>query len=347
MTNNLDNQPDSARIMPGTRKQQYDTHFYCALCGGPFAQVFRTRVNPASPRYDTNADIDRYGFCDAANLDPRNEFNFPGEENLVIPQEVVEADMGYAARRSRKHRLRAEQEGRRKGIINEKRIVRQAYNGERVSVKQLKWTKNLRALVHSTATNHPANWQQYVRNGAGAFLTGRGLMRQYDNWADAFASVDEEFDADSGHSEYPEFSEADRANNTHGFHVYQELGGSHLRNIISSIPFHDECWSLLDLAIHVTGNEKGLEDMNEYLDFDYMWNHLRSLITISGERIQVDQTGAILQAGRQRKDVATRLGEVDYREAQGSGEGWHWRHEDGLHVSSSQSKMNLMQLPTL
>lgn len=93
-------------------------------------------------------------------------------------------------------------------------------------------------------------------------------MRQSENWADAFASVDE--DEDDPADEYPVFSDSARLENTYGFHLYQELD-RHLKSFITSIPFHDECWTLLDLAIEETGNEKNLDRMNEKLELDHMW----------------------------------------------------------------------------
>ncbi|KAI5854718.1 hypothetical protein BZA05DRAFT_248172 [Tricharina praecox] len=333
--------------MPGVRNHPYETHFYCALCGGPFAQVFRTAVHPA---HSSNANPDGGGgsssICtatppqglskqapDPEDLDSSNEFNFVGK-NAVIPEDViVEKGMGYAARRRRQLRLRAQP----RHVAGEgKAAVRQAYDGDLISVRQMKWTKNLRALIHNEAANTPANWQRYTEVGEQVFLTGRGLIRQSDNWADAYASVDDE---DGGNPEYPIFSESDLLRNTYGFHVYQELGGTHVQSSISSIPFHDECWSLLDWAIEVTGDEKGIDGMNEDIDYDHMWGYLRSLVAISGRRQQADQTNAVLREGTTRKEIVTRLGEVNYREAQGSGEGWKWRHEDGCHWLAADPSM--------
>jgi len=323
--------------MSVVRNHRYETHFYCALCGGPFAQVFRTAVHPSGHSHGngsgagtgTTAGRHPKHEPDSQDVDASNEFNFVGE-NTVIPWDViVEKGMGHAARRSRQLRLRA-RPAHRPGEATA--TVRQAYDGERISVRQMEWTKNLRALIHSKAANTPANWQRYTEAGEQVFLTGRGLIRQSDNWADAYASVDDE---DGGNPDYPTFSESDILRNTYGFHVYQELGGSHVQSSISSIPFHDECWSLLDWAIEVTGNEKGIDNMNEDIDYDHMWGYLRSLVAISGQKQQAEQTSAVLREGRTRKEIVTRLGEVNYREAQGSGEGWKWRHEDGCHVSLS------------
>lgn len=158
--------------MPIAQKRQYDTHFYCALCGGPFTSVLRTPVNPTCSRYgaqdpesidstnsNTTKDNGEGAFCedpvDAADLDPHNEFNFYGEENRIIPDEVVEQDMGYAALRSRRLRKGAEERGLRRGVMGEERTVRQAYDGRRIAVRQMKWIKT-RGLLSTTkrATSH-------------------------------------------------------------------------------------------------------------------------------------------------------------------------------------------------
>jgi hypothetical protein len=313
-------------MMPVSRNH-YDTHFYCALCGGPFAQVFRTPVTPATSK--CTSVTESQGSKDPADIDPQCEFNFNGEENRVLPEEVVEHDIGYEARRSRERRLRAEEEGQRRGVMSERRTVRQAYDGKRISVKQMKWTKNLRALIHSNARNKPLNSDIYTDIGEEAFLTGRGLIRQSYNWADAFASDQEDEDAAS---EYPVFQESADGRNLYGFHLYQELSGDNAKSFISSIPFHSQCWSLFGLAIEATGYEKNLEcDVDDFEG--QIWDCLRSFIDISGEKRQADQTHTNLHNGT-RKEVVRRFSAIDYREAQGSGEGWHWRHEDGCHVSS-------------
>lgn len=378
-------------LVPHFQMRNYDTHFYCALCSGPFAGVFRTPCSRSaasnnndknnrnivngtdngsgSGRGENTLDDDDNGDSDSASsdVDPDNEFSFCGEggrklaEAPIIPDEAVEQDMGPAAKRSRKLRILAQEredesldgweggEGgggcrglpgirmrmRSGGFVSEnspkrKRTVRQAYDGRRISAWQMKWTKNLRALIHSKASNQPRHWNHFLRHGE-VYLTGRGQVRQVDNWADAFPSVEDD-DDDAVSNRSPVFSESDRLFNTYGFHLYQELDCRRHRSFISSIPFHDECLTLLDLAIEETGNERGLERMNEKLENDHMWEYFRSLITASGQKHQVDLTQAALQPGA-RKDLTTRLGEVDYREAQSSGEGWHWKHEDGLHVS--------------
>lgn len=336
---------DTVSLMSDARSGSYETHFYCALCGGPFAQVFRTAENPATPSYAVRDDPnvndcggkDEYGNHYNEDLDLENEFNIPREDNREVPEEVVLNNMSHAARRSRILRLRAEKEGRRRGIMSEQGTAWQAYDGRRISTKHIKWTKNLRALICQKALRHPLNYQHYLANNERAYLTGRGLIRQEQNWADAFASIDEdEGDGNSyTHMEHPVFSDEDRLHGTYGFHVYQELGRGDCCYVISSIPFHDECWSLLDLAIEESGKERGVQRMNERIDMDDLWGYLQGLVIVTGvvDSAKVpDSTAAALLEENRGGRIVTRLREVDYREGQGSGEGWQWKHGEGLHV---------------
>lgn len=327
--------------MSDAGSRSYETHFHCALCGGPFAHVFRTAVSSTQPTHAARNGYDIYNrgpagdddADDKEDLDLGGEFNIKPEDNWIVPEEVVLNNMSYAAKRSRKLRLRAETEGRRRGMMSERRTTRQAYDGRRISTKQMKWTKNLRALIYKKATVQPLNHEHY---GTTAYLTGRGLIRQVHNWADAFASVDEE-EGDEEHMEYPVFTEEEKAANTYGFHVYQELGRSDSRYVISSIPFHDECWSLLDLAIEESGKERGVERMNEHVtnNMDDLWGYLRGLVGVTGvvdSAMVPKSTAAALLEKNRGSEIVTRLGEVDYREGQGSGDGWQWKHDEGLHV---------------
>jgi hypothetical protein len=190
------------------------------------------------------------------------------------------------------------------------------------------------------------NYRQYLPEDKTAYLTGRGLIRQSQNWADAFASIeedeagDEDADPDTPrvHTEHPVFSDEDVRQGTYGFHVYQELGREDSHYVISSIPFHDECWTLLDLAIEEAGKERGIDGMNERVEIDDLWGYLRGLVGMTGvmdSAILPHSTWAALLEERRGAGIVTRLGEVDYREGQGAGEGWQWKHEEGFHVSSS------------
>ena len=310
----------------------YRTHFYCALCGGPFAQVFRTATEASSPKKPeapkdcTNGNPGPR--LSAASADPdidlTNGFNIPIEENHVIPEEVVLENMGYAASRHRDHRIRASGDGLRRGIMSENRPTFKAYDGRRISTKQMRWTRDLRALIHKRAKAFPIGGQEYFDDGRPQFLTGRGQIRQIDAWADAVANyeLDDPLRADT--------------DSPHGFQVYQEFGRLDSEFVISSIPFHEQCWDLLVYATEVSARERGVNvehhdpiDENE----DILWGYLRGLVGISGVAKWLGSGTVSTLHGPRRGEVITRLGEVDYREAQGSGEGFQWRHDEGLHVS--------------
>ena len=322
--------------------RSYETHFYCALCGGPFAKVFRTAVPPAPPN---NVDYhhELYGgrSTDGVDTDLENEFNLDPKDNRILPEEFVLNNMSHAAKRSRALRFRAEEGGFRRGMMGEQRTTWHAYDGDLISTQQMKWTKNLRALIYKRANRQPFNHHRYLNDGQNAYLTGRGLIRQSQNWADAFASIEEdeghdESDGSDVHTEFPVFSDEEIQHGTYGFHVYQELGRLDSHYIISSIPFHDECWTMLDLAIEEAGKERGIDEMNERVGVDGLWGYLRGLVGVTGvmdSSIVPQSTWAALLEERRGDGIVTRLGEVDYREGQGAGEGWQWKHEEGLHVS--------------
>lgn len=322
--------------------RSYETHFYCALCGGPFAKVLRTAVPPAPPN---NVDYhhELYGgrSTDGVDTDLENEFNLDPEDNRILPEEFVLNNMSHAAKRSRALRLRAEEDGFRRGMAGEQRTTWHAYDGGLISTQQMKWTKNLRALIYKRANRQPFNHHRYLNDGQNAYLTGRGLIRQSQNWADAFASIEEdeghdESDGSDVHTEFPVFSDEEIQHGIYGFHVYQELGRLDSHYIISSIPFHDECWTMLDLAIEEAGKERGIDEMNERIEMDDLWGYLRGLVGVTGvmdSSIVPQSTWAALLEERRGDGIVTRLGEVDYREGQGAGEGWQWKHEEGLHVS--------------
>jgi len=316
----------------------YRTHFYCALCGGPFAQVFRTAAEPAPPKKpvasskapkDCINDNPGPGLspvpeaADPDDVDLTNGFNIPVEENHVIPEEVVLENMGYAASRHRDHRIRASEKGLRRGIMSDNRRTLKAYDGRRISAKQIRWTGDLRALIHKKAKAFPIGGQDYFDEGRSQFLTGRGRIRQIDAWADAFANyeLEGELRVDTG--------------SPYGFQVYQEFGRLDSEFVISSIPFHEQCWDLLVYATEVSARERGVDMNHDPIDEneDILWGYLRGLVGISGAAKWLGSGPVSTLHGPRRGEVITRLGEVDYREAQGSGEGFQWRHDEGLHVS--------------
>ena len=316
----------------------YRTHFYCALCGGPFAQVFRTAAEaapPKGPETASKAPEDCTGYNHGPGLSPvsgaadpediglENRFNIPVDENHVIPEEVVLENIGYAASRHRDHRLRAFEKGLRRGIMPENGLTFKAYDGRRISAKQMQWTRDLRALIHEKAKDVPIGGQEYFTPGRSQFLTGRGRIRQVGAWADASANYEEENElrVDTG--------------SPYGFQVYQEFGRLDSEFVISSIPFHEQCWDLLVYATDVSARERGVVMRHGPIDEheDILWGYLRGLVGISGVAKWLGSGTVSTLHGSRRGEVITRLGEADYREAQGSGEGFQWRHDEGLHVS--------------
>lgn len=310
---------------------QYKTHFYCALCGGPFAQIFRTAAEPESKHAVHSFDSDDVGIAPKhlnPDIDLDNEFSIPLDENREIPEEYVLSNMGYAASRHRDHRIRASIDGLRRGIMSDIRRTWRAYDGRRISTEQIKWTQNLRALIHKKAKSLPYGGDYYLFD-ASQFLTGKGRIRQIDAWADAYANYEEEDDL----LELTRWSD-DR----YGFQVYQEYNRHDSDFVISSIPFHEQCWDLLVHATEVSAQERGVDVHKDPIDEndDILWNHLRGLVGISGVAGWIGFGVRATLHGDLRGEVVTRLGEVDYREAQGSGEGFQWRHDEGLHVGSEQ-----------
>jgi len=309
----------------------YRTHFYCALCGGPFAQVFRTAAEAAPPKEPATAS-EAPEDCTNGNpgplspvpgvADPKKGFNIPVDENHVIPEEVVLENMGYAASRHRDHRIRASEKGLRRGIMSEIRRTFKAYDGRRISTKQMQWTGDLRALIHKKAKDIPTRGEEFF-NGRSQFLTGKGHIRQVGAWADALANIELEDELRVG------------TGSPHGFQVYQEFGRFDSEFVISSIPFHEQCWDLLAYATEVSARERGVGVDYDFIDEgeDILWGYLRGLVGISGVAKWLGSGTVSTLHGPRRGEVITRLGEVDYREAQGSGEGFHWRHDEGLHVS--------------
>lgn len=314
----------------------YKTHFYCALCGGPFAQVYRTQASSAKldihlPPSNSGSELIRLE-SEEEYLD--NVFNIPEEENIEIPEEAVLESMGYAASRHREYRIRASMKGLRRGIMSENRRATKAYDGRQISTRQLRWTRHLRALIHKRAKSFPVGGQEFFNDGSSQFLTGRGQIRQVDAWADAFASYEEEDELISG------------MGSPYGFQVYQEFGRLDSEFVISSIPFHEQCHDMLVYATEIAAKERGVDIDHVPIDEtdDIVWGYLRSLVGISAVSKSLGFGTVSTFDASMRGEVITRLGEVDYREAQGSGEGFQWRHDEGLHVSSPNLRSNSVKL---
>lgn len=282
------------------------------------------------------------------DLDPANEFNIPPERNNLIPREELDVAIGTGAAYVKSLRLRAERDGQRTGYATEQRAVHHAYDGKLISVENMAWTKSLRALIHRSAKKHPfGNIYDMIRDEGGdpngpdvpnTYLSGRGQIRKHYNWADAYADIDHDEIDDEGPEPDSIFSNTQIKSNRFGFNVYQELLNKSTRDTLSSssIPFHEDCWTLLNLAIEIAMQDRGVapKEDEDLFSYDELWDTLAQLIgEASNEKNQFNFPAVLQEDPRQRGEVVTKLGLVDYRHSESSNEGWKWRHEEGLHVS--------------
>ncbi|TGZ77875.1 hypothetical protein EX30DRAFT_398272 [Ascodesmis nigricans] len=296
----------------------YDVHFYCAICGGPFADVFRTDVEPEQQPWEPDEDHER----DLERLEELDtSFNLPEDEDRLIPEEVVEQDMWYSSKRARRKRQQAQANGKRRGVIPEPRPVRTAYDGRFISPKQMRWTRTLRALVDSDIRHQPASGAPSGNNRT--YLTGRGRVRKAGSWADAFSSFEDPEDNGDPNWIFPEDC---LAANDYGFHLYNDVDGSRVDSLVGSIPFHEECKDMLDMAIDAVCEDRHLMGGID-VSPDVLWIRLRDLIAVSAQK----QKHITPLPADEKRQLVTRLSELDYREALSSGDGYQWRHEVGCH----------------
>ncbi|KAH0544413.1 hypothetical protein FGG08_001439 [Glutinoglossum americanum] len=308
-------------------EEKYQNQFFCALCGGPFARVFRTDAQIADPvrASEQHEIVDGISSLDGFSVAPeRNE--------LVTLQKVRE---GLSARAQLEYLTQDYYDGalEKLGRAN----IRCAYDGNKISCQDMRWTHVIRALIHREAREQPEGGPDQLTDDQLTYLTGHGTARQDASWADAYPSIEAELDfedADEGDQPgIPEFDQTD-----FGFHMYEEPDSKDRKFRIGSIPFHDECWDLLDLAISVCGNKRGIPSMTvgEDLSTDDLWSYLRDLIPSSWTRSKSELTADSLRKKETLADPITRLsigvmGNAGYREAQLCGDGQKWLHVEGLH----------------
>jgi hypothetical protein len=303
------------------KEDTYGTHFFCALCGGPFAGVHVTEDGDSSPSSNESFLQDTIRAVDNEALDPRA---------LVSNLEII-------------HPLEMELVN---GAFKENLTpVRRAYDGAKLRRQNYKWTRVLRALINKHAKVQPAGGLAQLNFNQQTYLSGRGKVREDGSWADAYASVESE----------PESDEEDdtglpRYNENCGFHLYQEPDRDDRKLRISSIPFHDECWNILDHAFQIARARRGIgatlgsqsDDDDEHIDTDELWFYLNELIPIADTENVADLTTESLRAGTVSNAV-TRLsreamGNGGYLAAEGSASGLCWLHQEGLHVRSKDLK---------
>ncbi|KAI9710822.1 MAG: hypothetical protein M1812_007371 [Candelaria pacifica] len=236
----------------GSLVDNYKTPFYCALCGLPFARVFRTDDHHKD-------DQDRSGQCQQAS----SEQATPDEQNGILSREESEQLIGSDDCLELKLRERR--------YLEEYKVGR-AYNGQNISGKQVEWIGSLRALLHRDAKAHPEGGRDNLEGDV--YLTGRGMVAQDASWAYASPSIDteiEEGDVEGGSL---------RHEAQYGFHVYEEPERDDRRFFYSSIPFHDQCWDILDLAVQLMQERKGISDiaLGESIELKPLWSSLVSAL---------------------------------------------------------------------
>ena len=296
------------------REDTYGTHFLCALCGGPFARVTVTEdeeffPSPNGPFHRDTVRTDDNEAMEAGFLLSNLESIHPLETELA-------------------HR-----------IVNNATTVRRAYDGTKLKRPNYNWTRVLRALINKHAKMQPAGGLAQLNFNQQTYLSGRGKVREDGSWADAYASVESE----------PESDEEDESGLPHynencGFHLYQEPDRDDRKLRISSIPFHDECWNILDHAFQVARARRGIgatlgsqsDDDDEHIDTDELWFYLNELIPIADTENVADLTIESLRAGTV-SNVMTRLsreamGNGGYLAAESSASARCWLHHEGLHV---------------
>ncbi|KAI9768469.1 MAG: hypothetical protein M1840_004878 [Geoglossum simile] len=308
-------------------EDKYRNQFLCAICGGPFARVFRTDVQiPDSVRAS-----DEHGVT-LDDVPSPDEFSVPVERNEVVTYEKAYKVLSARAR------LEYDTQDYYKNAFVDLRLakIRHAYDGTKITSQDMRWTHIMRALIHRGAWEQPEGGPDQLADDQWTYITGRGTVRQDASWADAYPSIEAELDPeDAEEGDQPGIPEFDDTG--FGFHMYEEPDRVDRKFCIGSIPFHDECWDLLDLALSVCGNRRGIASMTvgEDISTDNLWSYLRDLIPSSCTPRKSELTTVSLR-NQTLADPITRLsvgimGGAGYREAQLCGDGQKWLHIEGLH----------------
>ena len=296
-------------------EDRYSTHFFCAFCGGPFSRVNRTEEPYRNPK-------------------TRKQSSGPGRKrrrttrNSVtdLPERFLHDDLAATVHTS--------------ASDGPDRTATSAYPGRDVKQEDLKWTRVLRALIHKDAQIQPEGGQEQADEEQDVYLTGRGRVREDASWADAHPSIQD--DLDDREDENDTTEEDDDAPTFHDdfsrFHMYQEPDRNDRKYLISSVPFHEECWDIMLQALNHSRAIRGLPDqaVEELLDLDIIWAYLVNLIPTAVDGRLSDLTVDAMTRGI-AGDYIRRLsigcmGNEGYREAQRAGHGSKWDHIEGQHV---------------
>ncbi|KAI9891305.1 MAG: hypothetical protein M1814_002818 [Vezdaea aestivalis] len=270
------------------KEDKYRTHFYCALCGGPFARV------EIGARPDNDHETPT-GDQKARQLD-----------SIAYRQKLTNKEIDTNFLNNNPFELELQQTSSRRASTPE---VYTAYDSAKLDSESLKWTRVIRALIHESARHQPAQGLAQLRAHDVAYLTGRGKVREDGSWADAYPSLESEPDSD----EEDEFGLPHFGDDC-GFHLYQEPDREDRQLLIGSIPFHDECWNILDHAYQVTRARKGLDHVidveideeDQDIDVNLLWRCLSENLSVCSAGNISDLTIASLRKGSAH-DVVSRL----------------------------------------
>lgn len=318
------------------KEETYRTHFFCALCGGPFARVYRTDEPSTGQDPDREQSSDESGHRAYRHTILRSlNHHLSAEElaknayvsgELEIPQAGSDGEPGGPS-----------------GHLFDAPVWR-AYDGREISEEEMTWTQTIRALIHRKASRHPEGALDELHEGQDVYLTGLGRVAENGSWAAAYSSLQAQYppeDDDEDADQDPDLDDShlNLSELAYGFHLYQESDRNDRRFCMNSIPFHSECWDIFIMALQTSRTARGLApyrpDEFPYL-YDPIWSYLCEMLpaALPGKRSDLRMTSLIDGTA---EDPITRLstgcmGSRGYREAEQSGSGRTWLHLEGLHV---------------
>ncbi len=294
-------------------EDRYRLHFFCALCGGPFARVARTDDIGEESRDQRNEP------WTAVDLRANAQEGVGMDLAMASTAAGSEAGVRIDARSSKEH------------------CVRPAYDGRYIKEEDMQWTRVLQALIHRTAQVHPVGGRELLEDNRDVYLTGRGRVLEDASWAVAHPSIEDDFmeeDEDDGEGVDP--LEADEHH--YRFHLYQEPDRLDRKHQISSIPFHEECWDIFIQTMHAAREARGLplEPSPSSATLQNIWTSLANRIAVPSGGQLADLRAECIANGiadhPTTRLTAACIGGRGYREAQVCGDGKAWLHVDGLEV---------------
>ena len=330
-------------------EEKYRTHFFCALCGGPFARVYRTDEVPQRTRAPSVESCDEAGHVDETYSVPQG-WNRPlsADERYTGTETLVEHELDDGG-------IFGGPYGHSEHGLGQ--TAWRAYDGRHISEEDMRWTRVIRALIHRSAQVHPDGGLEQLDDESDVYLTGRGRVLEDASWAIAHPPIEDEVDNDDNDDDTDLDNDDDdddddtvlalSSERPYRFHLYQEPDRTDRKFRISSIPFHEECWYLFRKALRSSRATRGLNDIRAGEDYETIWSYLCDLIPTAVTGRLSDLTSESLASGT-AEDPITRLsigcmGRMGYREAQRCSDGPSWLHLEGLHVRTAAPVTSLRE----